>query len=190
MDNREFQAHTQEIDALVQRAMALPDEHARTTALDLVQAMMNLHGAVMSRIVDVLSESGDAGRTSLAKLGSDPLVCGMFVLYGIHPVTLEERVTHAIERLRPQLRKQGTSVELLGVADDVVRVKIQSDAKAHAPHTLKSAVEQAILEAAPEIAEIITEGLPISGFVSVDMIQPATKEDIRKEEIRYEESTA
>ena len=43
------------------------------------------------------------------------------VLYGVHPVPLEERVSRAIEKLAPQLRKRSGTVELLDVGDVVVR---------------------------------------------------------------------
>ncbi len=123
--NSEFQAHTERIEQLVQRVSGLVDEHARTTALELLQSMMDLHASVIARIVEVLNAS-EAGRASLAKLGSDPLVCGLLVLYGVHPVALEDRVARAVENVGPQLRKHSGSVELIAVADAVVRVKIQS----------------------------------------------------------------
>jgi Fe-S cluster biogenesis protein NfuA len=189
MNNSEFQAHTERIEQLVQRVSSLADDEARATALELLQSVMDMHGAVISRIVEVLADSGEAGLTWLAKLGSDPLVCGLMVLYGVHPVTLEDRVTHAIERLHPRLRKQGGSVELIGVADAVVRVKIQSSGHncGSSPDALKFTVEQAILEAAPEVVEIVTEGAPssVSGFVPLDRIRPAMNE-----EKKYEKSAA
>jgi len=187
MDNGEFQAQTQRIEQLVRRATAFQDAEARNTALELMQSLMDLHGSVMSRMIELLSESGDAGRNSLAKLGSDPLICGLLVLYGIHPVPLEDRVKRAIERVGPELRKQAASVKLLGVVDCAVRVKIemQTHGVASSPEKLKLAVEHAILEAAPEVIEIVTEGMPLSGFIPLNMIQPAMRE-----EKTYEESTA
>ncbi len=189
MNNDEFQARTEQIDRLVQRVTAFTDDDARTTSLELLQSMMDLHGAAMARIVELLSESGEAGRSSLAKLGSDPLICGLLVLYGIHPVALEERVSRAIEKVRPQLQKHGGSVELLEVADEVVRVKIQSSGNGcgSSADTLKSTVEQAILEAAPEIVAISVEAdePAASGFVPLNMIQP-----VSKEEMKYEKSAA
>ena len=95
MNNNEFQARTEQIDRLVQRVTAFKDDDARTTSLELLQSMMDLHGAAMERVVELLAESGEAGRSSLAKLGNDPLICGLLVLYGIHPVALEERVSRA-----------------------------------------------------------------------------------------------
>ncbi|MFZ0731249.1 MAG: NifU family protein [Candidatus Sulfotelmatobacter sp.] len=187
MNSGEFQAQTQRLNEVVERASSLSDENARSAALALLQAAMGMHGTVMSRIVEILSDSGDAGRASLAKLGADPLVCGLLVLYGIHPVAMEERVTRALERQRAQFRKHGGSVTLLAVTDQVVRVKIQSENNGFrfSPENLKLAAEQTILEAAPEVVEIVTQGVTSADFIPVNMIQPATKE-----EKTYEESTA
>jgi Fe-S cluster biogenesis protein NfuA len=188
MDNGEFQAHTGRVEQAVQRVNALVDDDARTAGFDLLQSLMDLHGSVITRLVEVLSES-EAGRSCLAKLGSDPLICGLLVLYGVHPVGLEQRVAEAIDKVRPQLRRQNGSVELIGVADGAVRVKIQSSGNGcgSSPDAHKQMVEQAILEAAPEVVEVIAEGLTSapSGFVPLEMIQPAAKE-----EKKYEESAA
>jgi Fe-S cluster biogenesis protein NfuA len=188
MNNNEFETYAAQIEQLVQQAAALPDESARTLALELLQSTMDLHGAVMSRIVELLSEGGDSGRNSLAKLGNDPLVCGLLVLYGIHPVSLHDRVTRAVEKLGPQLHKKGGSIELLGIADNSIQVKILGSQHScgSTPDSFRSIVEQAIRESAPEIAEIaIDEGSSSpSGFVPLNMIHPATNE-----EKKYEKST-
>ena len=94
-----------------------------------------------------------------------------------------------IDKVRPQLQKHGGSVELIEVVDESVRVKIQSSGHGcgSSADTLKSTVEQAILEAAPEIVAITVEGAEAaaSGFVPLNMIQPTNKE-----EMKYEKSTA
>jgi Fe-S cluster biogenesis protein NfuA len=188
LGNREFQAYTERIERLVQQASGLEDAGARTTSLELLQSVMDLHGAVVSRIVELL-DSSEASRASLAKLGSDPLVCGLLVLYGVHPVALPDRVARAVEKAAPQLRKHGGSAELLGIADAVVRVKIQSSGHGCGSSTdaLKDTLEQAILEAAPEVVEVVVEGVPsaTTGFVPLNLIQPASKK-----ENNYEESAA
>jgi Fe-S cluster biogenesis protein NfuA len=190
MNNGEFQAHAERIERLVEQVTALPDEDARNKSLELLQSLMDLHGEASARIVELLSEGGEAGRSSLTKLGKDPLICGLLVLYGVHPVPLEARVAEAVEKVGPQLRKLSGSVELLGIADAVVRVKIESSGHGcgSSPDKVKLAIEQAILEAAPEVVEVIAEGLPTSasGFVPINMVQAATQ----KEEKAYEESTA
>jgi Fe-S cluster biogenesis protein NfuA len=188
MNNAEFQAHTEEIERLVERVGQLEDEDARNSALELLQSVMDLQGAVLSRVVEVLSAS-EAGRNSLAKLGSDPLVCGQLVLFGIHPVALEGRVAKALENAAPQLRKQGGSVELLSVNDAVVKVKIHASGHGcgSSADALKTIIEQAILEVAPEVMEVVTDGVPASapGFVPLNMLQP-----VPTEENNYEESPA
>jgi Fe-S cluster biogenesis protein NfuA len=189
MNNNEFQARTEQIYRLVQRVTAFKDDDARVTSLELLQSMMDLHGAAMARMVELLADSGEAGRKSLAKLSDDPLICGLLVVYGIHPVELKERIVHAIEKVRPQLRKQSGSVEIIEVGDDTARVKIQNSGHScgSSVETLKAMVEQAIFEAAPEIVSIVVEGSgpERSGFVSLERIQPANKE-----EMKYEKSTA
>jgi Fe-S cluster biogenesis protein NfuA len=186
--NSEFQAHTQRIERLVERVSSLADEDARTAALGLLQSMMDLHGMAAARIVELLNAT-EAGRSALAKLSSDPLICGMFVLYGVHPVPLEERVARAVESVGPQLRKHGGSAALIGVADSVVRVTVQGSGNGcgSSGDALKGMVEQAILEAAPEIVQVVVEGAVSSatGFVPLNLIKPATKE-----ESNYEESAA
>ena len=189
MTSGEFQAHAEQIERAVQRVNELPDDDARTAALELMQSLMDLHGAAMARIVEVLGESGDAGRNSLASLGNDPLLCGLMVLYGVHPLSLEERAQRAIDKVRPQVQKQGGKVELLDVRESQVRVSIHSSGSGchSSPDALKSAVEQAIREAAPEVIDFVAEGVASSaaGFIPLTMIHPAIKE-----ENRYEESPA
>lgn len=187
--NSEFQAHTERIEQLVERVSGLADEAARTTALELLQSIMDLHGAVISRIVEVLN-STESGRASLVKLSLDPLICGLLVLYGVHPVALEDRVARAVENVLPQLRKHGGTAELIVIAEDVARVKIQSSGHGcgSSVDALKGTVEQAILEAAPELVQVVVEGTPSSsatGFVPLTLVQPATKE-----EKTYEKSAA
>lgn len=188
MNSGEFQKHAEEIERLVQRVSCIADDNARTVALELLQSLMDLHGAVVSRVAEVLSASGEAGRTTLKKLGSDPLICGALVLYGVHPVPLNERITGALDKVAVQLRKHSASVELIEIADAVVRVKVQSSGHGcgSSSATVKELVEQAILEAAPEVVEIAMEGLPSSGFgfVPINMIHSASQEE------KYEKSTA
>jgi hypothetical protein len=184
MSNNQFQSYTKKVDELVQRVTTLPDSEARRAALELLQSVMDLHGAGLARMVEVLS-TGDAGRASLAKLGEDPLICGLLVLYGVHPAALEDRVKRALGNIRPQLHKLGASVELVVVGEGVVRLKVEGQVQGFSSEKLKTAVEQVVLEAAPEISDIVFEGLISPNFIPVQMIQPALNE-----EKSYEESAA
>ncbi len=198
LSNTEFQAYTGRVERLVQRATGFADTEARTTALDLLRSVMDLHGAAVSRIVELL-DATEAGRASLARLGADPLICGVLVLYGVHPMPLEERLARALENLAPQLRKHSGSAELIDVSEGVVRVNLQSSGHGcgNSPDALRTMLEQAILEAAPEVVEVAVEGAAssatqaASGFVPLNLIQPApAPRDENKEEKQYEESAA
>jgi hypothetical protein len=172
MNNSEFEAYTQRIERALDEVNTLADDRARGSATALIEALMDLHGAAMARIVELLSES----RESLAKLADDPLICGMLVLYGVHPLSLEDRIERTVEKLRAKLQKQGTSLELVSTDNNVVRIKIQnSQPGAQANGAVQSAIEQAIREAAPEVVEIAIAGLQPSGFVPLNMIQPAMR---------------
>jgi len=186
--SNEFQEQTGRIESLVERVSSLADEDARKTALELLQSMMDLHGMAISRIVEVLGAS-EAGRASLARLGADPLICGMLVLYGVHPVPLEERVARAIESAAPQLRKHSGIAELIGISGAIVEVRIESSGHGcgSSLDALKGTLVQAILEAAPEVEQVAVKGAPSvsTGFVPLSLIQPALKE-----EKNYEKSAA
>ena len=179
MTNSEFQAHAEKIERAVQRVNDLQDDGARTAALELMQSVMDLHGAAIARIVEVLGDSGDADRSALTSLGGDPLLCGLMVLYAVHPLSLEERIHRAIEKVRSQVQKQGGKVELLDVGEGLVRVSISSTGNGchSSPDALKSLVEQSVREAAPEVIDFVAEGAAssASGFIPVNMIQPFTE---------------
>jgi Fe-S cluster biogenesis protein NfuA len=185
MNSGEFQERTEQIEQLVQRANELTDENSRAVALDLLESLMDLNAAVTARIVELLSDSGEAGRNLLGKLGSDPLVCGSLVLYGLHPLSLEQRVAAAIEKFQPQLRRHGGgNLTIVGITEAKLEVKVNGATTNGSASALKQKIEQALREAAPEVAEIAIDGLNSADFVPLNMLHPAQQEK------RYEESTA
>jgi Fe-S cluster biogenesis protein NfuA len=183
MNNSEFQTYTTKVNELVERVDTMTDSEARTLALEILQAIMDLHGAGLARVIELLSRESNEGRASLKKLTEDPLVCGLLVLYGIHPNTAEERVSRAIEKIRPQLGKYGSVAELVEIHESVVRLRLQT--KGASLEKVKRVIKQAVLEAAPELTEIVIDGLASTSFVPLDMIQTALKE-----ENTYEKSAA
>ncbi|HZQ19350.1 MAG TPA: hypothetical protein VFA90_11545 [Terriglobales bacterium] len=174
MDGNDFQKSTERIEQLIQRVTSLKDEQARATALDLLQSLMDFHAAALSRVIEVLSGSGE-GRSVLAKLNEDPLICGLLVLYGIHPLPLRQRVDRAVEKAGEQLRKQNATVDLVRVTETSVQVKVQRSKHGCflSPQKLRFIVEHAVREIAPEIVDIIVDGIPNSdsAFIPVEMIQ-------------------
>lgn len=174
MNNSEFQAHTEKVERSLEQVNALGDDRRRAAALELMQSLMDLQGAAMARVVELLSDSGESGRTALARIADDPLICGLLVLHGVHPLRMEERVQRAIEKLQPQLQKLGTALALISADETVIRLKLhQSRPDQQSVSTIGNTVERAIREAAPEVGEIVIEGMPPAAFVPLERLQPA-----------------
>ena len=156
----ELEQRIERIDELIQGLEMGSDPVIRSTAQELVQAVMDLHGSGIERIVDIVRRNGAAGETIMEQFGRDELVRGLLLLYDLHPQNLETRVLEALERTRPYLRSHGGNVELVGV-DDGTRVRLRLLGSCHgcpsSSLTLKMAVEQAIREAAPEITSIVVD---------------------------------
>ena len=102
-------------------------------------------------------------------MSADDLVGSLLVMHGLHPETLEARVEHALEAVRPILGAHKGDVELVEVDPSANAVKLRllgsCDGCPSSTVTLQMAVEKAILEAAPEI-EIIDVEQPSTTVVS------------------------
>ena len=142
------------IEAHIEKLEQCSDPLARETARQLVKALMDLHGRGLARIVDIAASKG--GQELIKSFASDPEIGPLFVLYDLHPTSLESRLLAALEKVRPQLAAHGGDVELLGVADGRVRLRLKGNCGScpSSSVTLKGAVEQAIIQAAPDIEEI------------------------------------
>ena len=160
LPEQEFQQRMGQIDHLVQEIEGLPDP-GRSTAIELLQATLDLHGAGLERILEVIVEAGELGDAIIDQLAGDDLVRNLLLLHGLHPLDLETRVTQALDKVRPYLATHGGNVELLGVDDGVVRLRLQGSCHgcASSAVTLKLAIEEAIQEFAPDIAGLETEGV-------------------------------
>lgn len=165
----------EQIEGLIQKIENLPDAEARASAVALVQALMEFHGAGLERMMEIIADSSEGGYAVFDSFAQDDLVGSLLLLYGLHPLSLEERVAQALDKVRPYLDSHGGNVELLAVTDGVVRLRMQGSCKScpSSSLTLKLAIEEAIYSAAPDVVSIEAEGVddqPIaakSGFVQI-----------------------
>lgn len=149
----------QKIEALVEEISSAADPRMRASALELVQSLMELHGAAIERALDIAWEAGEAGRALIDDFARDDLVASLLLLYGLHPLDIEARVADALEKARPHLRSRGAEVELLGVADAVVRLRLESRTNGcgSSAQELKLALEELIYNAAPDASAVEIE---------------------------------
>ncbi|MGZ3496416.1 MAG: NifU family protein [Vulcanimicrobiaceae bacterium] len=172
--HEDLRASSERIEALLQSfAGALPPAQARAKAEELVGTLVRLYGAALSRILHVLREAyGDDARGVLEQLTQDELVGSVLVLHGLHPLSLEERIEKALDTVRPYIASHGGRVELLGIDGSIARLRMAGSCHGcpSSNATLKLAVERAILEACPEIAEVQAEGAQRSDSGSLQIL--------------------
>jgi len=156
----DFQQRLESIEELLKTLDSASDPSLRAIAGDLIRAVMDLHGAGLERILEVARTAGRPGLDLVENLAGDELVSSLLVLYDLHPVDLETRVTRAIQKLHTR----SGEAKLLSMEEGVARVSVSK-----LDH---SAVEQAILNAAPDLAGIVIEDR--QSFVPIEMLLSAS----------------
>jgi Fe-S cluster biogenesis protein NfuA len=74
-------------------------------------------------------------------------------------ISIKERVSKALDRVRPYLQSDGGDIDLVEVTDDMtVKVKLKGACHGcpYSMQTLKAGVEQAIMKEVPEIKRVIS----------------------------------
>lgn len=183
-DDKELRQRMQRLAGLVRELESIADPQARSAATELIQLVMDLHGAAIERILEKIYQAGRSGQGTadpeigqqiIDSLGADPIVSGLLVLYGLHPQDSETRVAQTLERVARDLRSHSTEAELVSMTGGAVRIRVRIGAHAcgSTATTVRTLLEDAIYEAAPDIASLTLEGLEeksASGFVSLEKL--------------------
>jgi Fe-S cluster biogenesis protein NfuA len=172
----EFQQRLQSIERLLSEIEANANPSLLAGVQELVQMVMDLNGAGIERMLELIGVSPDQGEKTLQKLGRDELVSSLLVLYGLHPVDLETRVKHALDKVRLKVRAHEGELELIGIHDGSVRLRLQANGHGcgSSGQALQEMVENALYQAAPDIVALVIEGAgEKQGFVPVEMLLDA-----------------
>lgn len=161
LDKKEFQQQLQKIEEFVHIIETTADPKLRESALGLMQSLMHIHGAGIERMMEVIFDSGEQGGEIIDQLGRDDLVACLLLLYGLHPLDLETRVSEALDRVRPYLRSHAGDVEIVHISDGAVHLRLQGSCNgcASSAQTMKLAIEEAIYESAPDVTALEVEGV-------------------------------
>ncbi|MCU1341099.1 MAG: thioredoxin-like protein [Candidatus Acidoferrum typicum] len=177
----DFQKGIQRIGELVEQLESAADPNTRAVAKELLESLMALHGSALERMLEIAFESGGPGETIIRKCGSDELVSSVLLLYGLHPESLQTRVTRALENSRTFLESHSANAELVSVHEGgrvTVRLEVKSNGCGSTGAQVKSTLEAALQNAAPDAASIVVEeigkSLMQSGFVSVAQLENGT----------------
>jgi hypothetical protein len=142
----------QAIESLIRQVEETADPATRAGVAELVQAILEYHGAGLERIVEL------AGDPLLHQFARDELVGSLLLLYNLHPESFAARVQRAVDAI--------PYVELAGISDFSVRLKVNPPG-----HVSREAVEDKIYAAAPEADRIEIEGLASSAsFVPLEAL--------------------
>ena len=157
---REFQDRLQRLDALLRGVDRLADAEARAHVRETVQAVLDLHGVGLERILARLDEAGEAGASARDACARDEVVGGLLLLHGLHPLDLEARVLQALDRVRPALKSHGGDVELVGLTDGVVRLRLVGSCQGcpSSALTMTQTIEEAVVALAPDATALEVEG--------------------------------
>lgn len=177
-ESQEFRERVGRIDELVRKVDSLADPAVRSEVKELVQALMDLHGGAIERMLEIVARAGEAGSRIIDSLGNDELTGSLLVLYDLHPAPFEERVRRGVEKARHALAKRGAEAELLAIDDGTVRLLVKSGGHSCGSTTgdLKKAVRDALFASAPDAVDVVIDGLdePVNGFVPLASLQGAS----------------
>jgi Fe-S cluster biogenesis protein NfuA/nitrite reductase/ring-hydroxylating ferredoxin subunit len=165
-------ATSDRIEHLLADLAAHGDPRVAERAEEVVRLLMELYGAALHRVMTIVAAEppegpatetpagSSAGPALVDRLADDQLIASLLILHGLHPLDTGERVRRALDTVRPYLGSHAGGVQLLGVDDDVVRLRLEGscDGCPSSTVTIKNAIERAIGEAAPEITAVEVEG--------------------------------
>lgn len=160
------------VEGLLEELDSLADPMARELATTTVQALLELYGEGLARLLDGM------GPAQAATLAGDDVIAHLLLLHGLHPVPVEERVQAGLEEVRPYLDSHGGDVELVSVQDGIVRLRMQGSCEGcpASAMTLKLAIEEAVFKAAPDVESVEAEGAeaeapapPSTGLLQIEM---------------------
>lgn len=174
----ELQQQLQSIEKLLSRIEEAGDPAIRTDVRELLQLVMGLHGAGIARMLELIRANGEGAESLVSKMGRDDLAGSLLVLYGLHPLTLEERITEALEDARRRLRSREGEVELVSMEDDVVRLRLSAGKHSCGSTTqaLREIVEDAVYRLAPEVSLVMESAEEVKNtFVPLEMLLTATE---------------
>jgi Fe-S cluster biogenesis protein NfuA len=191
-ETKDFQIRAQKIGELVQSLERIADPAAHSAAKELVQLVMDLHGAALERILEIVFQSDEAGSRLINEIAFDSLVSSLLILYGLHPDDLQTRVERKLEQIAPRLHKMGASVTLISAEGGNVRLRVSADHHACGSTTrsLRESVEGDVYDAAPDLASLTIEGLEepaASGFVELEKLMGAGVAAIRGQSASHSE---
>jgi len=158
-DARQVGARVEELLGVLQ---AEGGEATARAAEELVRLLLGLYGEGLGHIMAALRAEGEAGAAVLDRLLADPLVESLLLLHDLHPMDVDSRIQRALDQVRPYLGSHAGGVQYLGVTEDgVARLRLEGSCHGcpSSTVTVQLALKGAVEDAAPEVTEVVVEGM-------------------------------
>ena len=169
---KEFQENMRKLGTLVGELDQMPGGGSKVATRELVLLLMEVHRTGLERIMELVFDAGK--EQAINRLGQDPIVRNLLLLYSLHPDDLETRVLQALEAVKGRLRKVDREVKLVSIQDGAVQLQVNISRHAHGSKAkdVRSVVEGSVYDLAPDVASLTILGLEedCSGFVPLDSL--------------------
>ena len=149
------QAAGERVEALLAELRSQAGPQVAATAEELVSCLVELYGAGLARITEILG-ADEAGPRLMDKLVADPLVESLLIVHDLHPLDTSTRVRRAVEEVLPQLGSHAGDVEYLGL-DEAGVLRLRLEQGGCSADTVRDLIEKAVAGAAPEAAGVAIE---------------------------------
>jgi hypothetical protein len=149
--------HLRRINDLVAALGHIADPAARESARELVEAVLDLHGLALARIMAITAGAEDG--VLLDRLAQDEQIKAVLLLYRLHPDDPATRIRQALDRLGPRLAAAGVTAELARVTGNAAAVRVSGGTDI--AEDLRREIEEAVANAAPDLDEIAVEWLEV-----------------------------
>lgn len=157
----DLRARADRLDVVLREFDARSDESAKTAMHEIVGLLLDLHREGLARIVTLAGDSSLGGPALVSRLADDALVGPLLLIHAAHPYPMETRLARALDRLRPRLAAHGCRATLAGVEDGEARVRLDGGDRLSGRSDLPGLIRTALLDAAPELAEVSVDGAAI-----------------------------
>jgi Fe-S cluster biogenesis protein NfuA len=171
----ELNQHGKRVQEFIAQIEAHADPAARALLQECMQEVLGFYGQGLARVLEVVENPKN--RTPYEALLHDPVVRGLLLIHGLHPMPLEARLREALDKVRPYMESHGGNVELLSLENDVARLRLVGHCKdcPSSAVTLELALKQAIAEACPDLVSFEVEGVSESSHESVPSERSASQ---------------
>ncbi len=156
----EFQHLLEWLGTGLERMEEIQDEKTREEVFAFLEGIDVLHRQGLGRILDLIGRLG--GQQAVERISQDPVVRTLLEMYDLPEANERTQVELALEPVYPYFQSHGGKLDLLGVENGRVRVRLSGSCEGcpGTATTLQRVVEEALREGFPGFKELVAEEPP------------------------------